>query len=218
MRELDHLVVSALTVVALISTLAGIAVGYLFSQLLLKYGGSGYVIDALGLATARDLAPLAAALLLAGRSGSAIATELGTMRITQELDALQTMSIDVWSRVVLPKTIALTLGLPALTLWSAIFTMLGGVWICSLELPLTFTQMIGSLPGKLPLTNLFLGLGKAIVFGIGIGVLASYFGYTCQPNTQSMARKTTNSVVVCIAFVLLGNAYLDIISRTVGLK
>lgn len=216
-REIRRLVFGAFAIVTVISIVAGASAAYLFSLVLIQYGGMGYVVDILSFATVRDLAPLIAALLVGGRSGSAMAAELGTMRITQELDALQTMNIDVWSRVLLPKVLALVIGMPMLVLWAAVAILAAGIGICSIELPLTFPQMLGSVPDVLPFANVFIALLKALLFGLGIATIACYFGFSCKPNTQSLGENTTTSVVMCTAYVLVTSALIDIIFRSAGL-
>jgi len=139
------------------------------------------------------------------------------MRVTQELDAMFVMGIPHVARLILPKVIALACGLPLLILWTIAVAMLGGMVAARAELGISIQFFIDSLPGAVPIANLWLGLGKGVVFGVLIALLACHFGLRIRPNTESLGAGTTSSVVTAITIVILVDAVFAVLFRDVGL-
>lgn len=207
----------ALGITALVGFLIGIVVSYLSSLQLQALGAQIYIVDILGLSIIRELGPLLAAILVAGRSGSAMTARLGVMRLTQELDALEAMGISRSLRLVQPKVIALIVGLPLLVVWTDLIALFGGALSAWLELDIGLPLFVRKLPDAVPVANYFIGLGKAAVFGFLIALVACHFGLRIKPDTESLGHETTNSVVVAITSVILMDAIFAILFRGVGM-
>lgn len=212
-----HAGVRALGITALVGFLIGVVVGYLFALQLNSYGAAIYIINILGLSIVRELGPMLAAILVAGRSGSAMTAQLGVMRLTEELDALQAMGISHSLRLILPKVVGLFVALPLLVLWTDVVGLFGGMLSAKATLGLSPARFIQGLPHVVPIANFWLGLAKGAVFGSVIGLVASHFGMRIQPNTESLGVETTNAVVVAITLVLTVDAIFAILFKGVGL-
>jgi phospholipid/cholesterol/gamma-HCH transport system permease protein len=154
--------------------------------------------------------------LVAGRSGSAITAQLGVMRVTEELDALSVMGISKTLRLILPKLAAIAVALPLLVVWTCAVALVGGAVAAKIELGMSFGQFFSALPGAVPDVNLWLGVGKGVVFGLLIALIACHFGLRIRPNTESLAAGTTRSVVTSITAVIVADAILAVIFSDVG--
>jgi phospholipid/cholesterol/gamma-HCH transport system permease protein len=207
----------ALGITALVGFLIGIVVSYLSSLQLRTFGASIYIVNILGLSIIRELGPLLAAILVAGRSGSAITASLGVMRVTQELDALEAMGISRSLRLILPKVLALLIAMPLLVVWTDMIALIGGALAAHMELEISVHQFFLKLPGAVPVSNFFIGLAKGSAFGLFIALTACHFGLRIKPDTQSLGNETTNSVVTSITLVILLDAIFAIAFKGVGL-
>jgi len=207
----------ALGITALVGFLIGVVLSFLSANQLKLFGADLFIVNILGVSITRELGPVLAAILVAGRSGSSMTAQLGVMRVTQELDAMSVMGIPHVSRLVLPKVLALALGLPLLILWTITVALLGGMVSANAELGIGFRFFFDSLPGAVPIANLWLGVGKGVVFGFLIALLACHFGLRIRPNTESLGAGTTSSVVTAITIVILVDAVFAILFRDVGL-
>lgn len=201
----------ALAITALVGFLIGIVLSYLSGQQLKNYGGDLFIVNLLGVAIIRELGPMLAAILIAGRSGSAITAQLGVMKVTEELDAMRVMGIPIGFRLIMPKVIALALTMPLIVIWTDVMALLGGAlsaqWI--LDMPPGF--FLHKLPDAVSLANFWIGLGKGVVFGILIAIIACHYGLRIKPNTESLGQGTTSSVVVSITSVIIADALFAII-------
>jgi len=206
----------ALGITALVGFLIGIVVSYLSSLQLRNLGASVYIVNILGLSIIRELGPLLAAILVAGRSGSAMTASLGVMRVTAELDALAAMGVSLSLRLILPKVVALCVALPLLVLWTDTIALLGGAVAANLELGISIRQFLLKLPVVVPVMNLYIGLMKGAVFGLFIALIACHFGLRIKPDTESLGTETTNSVVASITLVILIDAVFAIAFRGIG--
>lgn len=206
----------ALGITALVGFLIGVVLSYLTAQQLRAYGAEAYIVNLLGVAIIRELGPVLAAILVAGRSGSAMTAQIGVMRVTEELDALAVLGIPHSLRLVLPKMLALAIAMPLLILWTDAIALIGGMLSAQLQLGLDWRHFIGQLPNAVPIANLYLGLGKGAVFGLLIALLACHFGLRIKPNTESLGIGTTNSVVTAITMVILVDAVFAIMFSDVG--
>jgi len=187
------------------------------AQQLRSFGADIYIVNLLGIAIVRELGPVLAAILVAGRSGSAMTAQIGVMRVTEELDALAVMGIPHTVRLVLPKMLALAIAMPLLILWTNAIALLGGMVSAQVQLGIDYRHFISNLPDAVPIANLWLGLGKGIVFGILIALLACHFGLRIKPNTESLGIGTTSSVVTAITVVILVDAVFAIMFSDVGI-
>jgi len=209
--------VRALGITALVGFLIGIVLSYLSALQLKTFGAEIYIIDILGLSIIRELGPLLAAILVAGRSGSAMTAQIGIMRVTEELDALSAMGISHSLRLILPKVTALTIVLPLLSAWTSASALIGGMFSAQNTLDISYQQFLIRLPDAVPLLNVFIGLGKSAVFGLFIALIACHFGFRIKPNTESLGSETTNSVVASITVVIMIDAMFAILFMGVGM-
>jgi phospholipid/cholesterol/gamma-HCH transport system permease protein len=207
----------ALPVTALVGFLIGVTISYLSALQLRSFGADIFIVNILGMSIIRELGPVLVAVLVAGRSGSAMTAQIGVMRVTEEIDALSTMGVSRTVRVVLPKIAGLTAAMPLLVLWTSASALLGGMLAALLQLDLSLAYFVDNLPRAVPVANLYIGLGKGVVFGFIIALLACHFGLRVKPNTESLAANTTTSVVSAITLVILVDAVFAILTKNIGL-
>lgn len=207
----------ALPITALVAFLIGIVLSYLSAQQLQQFGANRYIVNILGLSVIRELGPVLAAILVAGRSGSAITAQIGVMRVTEELDAMRVMGIPHGLRIVLPRVLALGVAMPLLVMWTNIVALSGGALAAKLALGIDVNFFVRSLPGVVPIANLWIGLGKGVVFGMLIALVGCHFGFRIKANSQSLGEGTTTSVVTSITVVILADAVFAILFQNVGL-
>jgi len=206
----------ALGITALVGFLIGIVLSYLSAQQLRMFGGDIYLVNILGMAVIRELGPLLAAILVAGRSGSSITAQLGVMRVTEELDAMLVMGISHGYRLIMPKILALAVAMPLLVVWTDAMALLGGMLAAKFELGLSLRYFVQKLPSAVPIVNYWIGLGKGAVFGMLIALVSCHFGLRIKPNTESLGRGTTTAVVTAITVVIMANAVFAIVFSSVG--
>ena len=211
-----HTGYQALGITALVGMLIGVVLSYLSAQQLHTFGGDIYLVNILGMSIIRELGPLLAAILVAGRSGSAIAAQLGVMRVNEELDAMQVMGLPHGFRLILPKVLALAVSMPLLVIWTDAMALLGGMLAAKIELGLSPAYFIHKLPEAVPLANYLIGLTKGLVFGGLIALVACHFGFRIKANTESLGAGTTSAVVTAITIVILADAVFAIVFNGVG--
>lgn len=209
--------VTALPISALLGFMIGIAMGYLMSRQLRAYGADIFIVNILGLGIIRELGPMLMAVLIAGRSGSAMTAQIGVMRVTEEIDALTTMGISKILRIVLPKVLGLTFVAPFLVLWTSFWALTGGALSANIELGISFRFFFDYLPLVVQPVNLTLSLVKGLLFGFVVTLVACHFGLRIKPNTESLSLSTTSSVVTAITGVILIDAWFAILTRGVGI-
>ena len=207
----------SLPITGLVGFLVGVTLAYLTSRELKAFGADVFLVNIMGISVLRELGPMLAAILIAGRSGSAMTAQLGVMRVTQELDALQVMGIPATARLVLPKVLALALALPLVTLWTDATMLAGGIVAARAQLGMDALQFVRALPGAVPPANLALGIGKAAGFGAIVALVACHFGLRVRPDTESLAAGTTSSVVSSITAVIILDAMVAVAFSDVGL-
>ncbi len=211
-----HAGFQALGITALVGFLIGVVLSYLSAQQLHSFGGDIYLVNILGMSIIRELGPLLAAILVAGRSGSSMTAQLGVMRVTEELDAMLVMGMPHGFRLIMPKVLALAIAMPLLVIWTDAMALIGGMAAAMLELNLSPAYFIQKLPDAVPLANYWIGLGKGAVFGSLIALVACHFGLRIKANTESLGQGTTTSVVTAITVVILADAVFAIVFNGVG--
>ena len=211
-----HAGYQALGITALVGFLIGVVLSYLSAQQLHAFGGDIYLVNILGMSIIRELGPLLAAILVAGRSGSSITAQLGVMRVNEELDAMLVMGLPHGFRLILPKVLALAVSMPLLVIWTDTMALTGGMVAAKLELGLSPQYFISKLPDAVPLANYWIGLGKGVVFGTLIATVACHFGFRIKANTESLGAGTTSSVVTAITVVILADAVFAVVFNGVG--
>ncbi|KIQ29222.1 ABC transporter permease [Variovorax paradoxus] len=209
---------TALHITALVGLLIGVVLAYLISQQLRQYGAEAFVVNILGLSLVRELGPVLAAVLIAGRSGSAITAQIGVMRVTEELDAMRVMGIPHGFRLVMPRVLALAIAMPLISLWTSMAALLGGMLAADAALDISPAYFLSALPRAVPIANLWLAMAKSAVFGILIALIGCYFGMKVKPNTESLGRGTTSSVVTSITAVILVDALFAVLFKGIGFR
>ena len=208
----------ALPITALVAFLIGIVLSYLSAQQLRLFGANQYIVNILGLAVIRELGPVLAAILVAGRSGSAITAQIGVMRVTEELDAMRVMGISHGLRLILPRVVALGVAMPLLVIWTDIIALLGGAIAAKIVLGIDISWFMRSMPSVVPIANVWIGLGKGVAFGMLVAIVGCHFGFRIKANSQSLGEGTTTSVVTSITIVILADAVFAILFQNVGLS
>ncbi|WP_300341958.1 ABC transporter permease [Accumulibacter sp.] len=207
----------ALPVTALIGFLIGVVLSYLSALQLSTFGADVFIVNLLGISIVRELGPVLVAVLVAGRSGSAMTAQIGVMRVTEEIDALATMGVSRSQRLVLPKVVALSVAMPLLVVWCSAAGIVGGMVSANLQMDLSYGFFIDTLPKVVPVSNLWIGMSKGVAFGFLIALIACHFGLRVKPNTESLSAQTTTSVVTSITVAILVDAVAAILTRNVGI-
>ncbi|HUD92208.1 MlaE family lipid ABC transporter permease subunit [Sphingobium sp.] len=208
--------VSALGIIGLMSFLIGIVIAQQGSVQLRQFGMEMLTINLVGRLTFRELGVLMTAIMVAGRSGSAFAAQLGTMKLTEEIDAMRTIGVSPMEALVLPRTLAVVVMMPLLGFYSSIVAVIGGGFLCwvALEIPpITFIQRLREV---VPITDLWVGLIKAPVFGIIIALAGCYQGMQVKANAEEVGMRTTAAVVQAIFLVIVIDAFFAVFFTWVG--
>lgn len=208
--------VLALPVTALIGFLIGVVLAFLSALQLGRLGADLLIVNVLGLGIIRELAPMLVAILVAGRSGSALTSQLGTMRVTEEIDALAVMGVPLSLRLILPKVVALAVATPLLVVWAAACALAGGMVAARLQLDLPYAVFLATLAKVVPVVNVWIALAKGVCFGAAIALTACHFGRHVKPDTESLAHNTTAAVVTAITLVIVINALFAVALRGIG--
>ena len=208
---------TAMPITALVGFLIGVVLAYLTSQQLRQFGADAYIVNILGVSLIRELGPMLAAILIAGRSGSAITAQIGVMRVTEELDAMRVMGISRGYRLVMPRAMALAVAMPLISVWTTVSALAGGMLAADVALGISPTFFLNALPAAVSPGNLGLASSKSVVFGVLIALIGCHFGLRVQPNTQSLGEGTTSSVVTSITVVILVDALFAVLFKEVGL-
>lgn len=206
----------ALPITALVGFLIGVVLAYLMALQLRQFGAESFIVNILGISLVRELGPLLAAILVAGRTGSAITAQIGVMRVTEELDAMQVMGIRHGFRLVMPRAMALALAMPLISLWTTLAALGGGMLASDLTLDISAGFFLEALPSAVAVGNLVLAMAKSVVFGVFIALIGCHWGLRVEPNTQSLGAGTTASVVSSITMVIVVDAIFAIAFKSVG--
>jgi phospholipid/cholesterol/gamma-HCH transport system permease protein len=208
---------TALPITALVGFLIGVVLAYLMSQQLRQFGADALIVNILGISLIRELGPVLAAILIAGRSGSAITAQIGVMRVTEELDAMRVMGIAKGYRLVMPRALAMAVAMPLLSVWTTLAALAGGMLAADLTMGVAPAYFFAALPRVVQVANLTLSVGKSVVFGLLIALIACHYGLRVKPNTESLGHGTTASVVSSITVVILVDALFAVIFKNVGI-
>ncbi|HTO46117.1 MAG TPA: MlaE family lipid ABC transporter permease subunit, partial [Burkholderiales bacterium] len=201
----------ALPITGMLLFLLGIVIAYQGAEQLRRVGANIYIADLVGLAMARELAPLITAIIVAGRSGSAYTAQIGTMKVTDEIDALRTIGIPPLELLVLPKALAMIVALPLLTVYTDVMGILGGMVMAHAQLDLSYGTFLDRLDDAITLRSYLIGIGKAPVFAAIIALVGCYQGFQATGSADSVGRQTTTSVVQSIFLVIVADALFSVI-------
>jgi phospholipid/cholesterol/gamma-HCH transport system permease protein len=194
--------VRALPILSLITFFIGLILALQAAYELRRFGAMTYVASAVALSMTRELGPLITAVIVIGRSGSAFAAEIGTMKVTEEIDALETMAIDPVGFLVAPKFVAMMLMLPCLTIWANFMGILGGALFAILKADFTFVRYITASLDALFLRDVITGLIKSLMFAITITAVGCQEGFDTAGGAEQVGRSTTKAVVVALFLVI----------------
>jgi phospholipid/cholesterol/gamma-HCH transport system permease protein len=203
--------VNALPITGLLTFLIGVVIAYQGAEQLRKFGTNIFIVDLVGISLLREIAPLIAAILIAGRSGSAYAAQIGTMKVTEELDALQTFGLSPIELLVLPRVLALVVALPLLTAYADVLGVFGGMLIASNQLNVSFTAFLSRFEEAVALRHFLIGIGKAPFFAVIIALVGCYQGFQIRGGVDDVGRHTTISVVQSIFLVIIFDAICSIL-------
>ncbi|MCH8617197.1 MlaE family lipid ABC transporter permease subunit [Sphingomonas sp. SM33] len=215
-QRFDVVGVRALGIIGLMSFLIGIVIGQQGAVQLQQFGAEIYTINLIGRITVRELGTLMTAIMVAGRSGSAFAAQLGTMKITEEIDAMRTIGVSPIEALVIPRLIAAVVMMPLLAFWAMLMSLLGGgifVWLSLSIPPLTYVQRLQEV---IPLTDLWVGLIKAPVFGFIIALAGCFQGMLVESNSEEVGLRTTTAVVQSIFLVIVLDAVFAVFFSGIG--
>ena len=195
--------VRALPILSLITFFIGLILALQSAYELRRFGAMNFVANAVALSMTRELGPLITAILVIGRSGSAFAAEIGTMKVTEEIDALETMAIDPIHFLVTPKFLAMILMLPCLTIWANAMGILGGAVFGVAQADFTWVRYFQASIDALFLRDITTGLIKSVMFGVTITAVGCYEGFSTGAGAEQVGRSTTRAVVMSIFLVIL---------------
>jgi len=208
--QMEHAGVNALPIVGLLSFLIGVVIAYQGADQLHRFGAEIYTVNLLGVGILRELGVLMTAIIIAGRSGSAFTAQIGTMRVNEEIDAMQTLGLDPVEVLVVPRVLGLLLTLPLLTLYADLMGLLGGCLMSWSVLGITIPQFLHQLQGALSHWTFWIGIIKAPFFAVTIAVTGCYEGFQVARSAESVGRLTTLSVVEAIFLVIVSDAVFSI--------
>jgi phospholipid/cholesterol/gamma-HCH transport system permease protein len=217
-QRFDVVGVRALGIIGLMSFLIGIVVGQQGAVQLEQFGAEIYTINLIGRITVRELGVLMTAIMVAGRSGSAFAAQIGTMKLTEEVDAMRTIGVSPIEALVVPRLIAAVLMMPLLSFWAILMSLLGGgifVWLDLGIPPLTYIQRLQEV---IPTTDLWIGLIKAPVFGFIIALAGCFQGMLVEGTSEQVGERTTTAVVQSIFLVIVLDAVFAVFFTSIGWK
>lgn len=201
----------SLPIIALMSFMIGIVIAYQMGNQLRTYGANIFIVNLLGYSILREFGPLLSAIMIAGRTGSSFAAQLGIMKINQEIDALNTMGVMPGELLVLPRILGLVIALPLLTMWSDIFGVLGGMVMANNLLGVTWIEFLQRFQHEIPVRALIIGLAKAPVFALIISSIGCFQGMRVKGSAESVGQNTTRSVVLAIFFIIISDALFSIL-------
>jgi phospholipid/cholesterol/gamma-HCH transport system permease protein len=217
MHALESAGVGALGIVALINFLVGTVLAFVGAIQLQQFGAQIYVANLMGIAVARVLGALMTGIVMSGRTGAAFAATLGTMNVNEETDALRTMGLQPVEFLVLPRLIATTLMMPALTAYAILMGMLGGMFIAVALLDIGAMEYLTQTQGALKLKEAFIGLAMGLAFGVVVALTGCYYGLRCGRSSAAVGRATTKAVVSSIVLVVVVTAVFTVVLYVLGL-
>ncbi len=210
-NQIEETGINALPIVGLLSFLIGVVLAYQGVDQLKKFGAEVFTINILGVGLLREIAGLITAIIVAGRSGSSFTAQIGTMRVNEEIDAMQTMGLNTVDTLVLPRIIGLVITLPLLTFFADLMGLIGGAAMCYFDLHVTVPVFIRQLQDAVTVNTFLVGIIKAPVFAFVIALVGCYEGFQVERNAASVGALTTRSVVESIFLVIVLDAAFSII-------
>jgi phospholipid/cholesterol/gamma-HCH transport system permease protein len=215
-HQIEETGINALPIVGLLAFLIGVVLAYQGADQLKRFGAEIFTINLLGVGVLREIGGLITAIIVAGRSGSAFTAHIGTMRVNEEIDAMQTMGLNTVETLVLPRIIGLVIALPLLTFYSDVMGLIGGAFMCYFQLGITIHVFLRQLQDAVTLNTLLVGLVKAPVFAFVIALVGCYEGFQVERNAASVGLLTTRAVVEGIFLVIVLDAAFSVMFSVLG--
>ena len=216
-QRFDVVGVRALGIIGLMSFLIGIVIAQQGAVQLQQFGAEIYTINLIGRITVRELGTLMTAIMVAGRSGSAFAAQLGTMNTNQEIDALSTMGISPMEFLVLPRMLALIMMMPLLTIYADLVGILGGAAVGMAMLGLGSAEYFEQTRGAVSLTSFFIGICKSLVFGVVVALVGCFRGMQSGRSAAAVGLATTSAVVTSIVLIIVIDGIFAVVLNVLGL-
>jgi phospholipid/cholesterol/gamma-HCH transport system permease protein len=215
-RQSELVGISALPIIGLMSFLIGIVIAQQGAAQLRQFGAEIYTINLTGRLSMRELGVLMTAIMVAGRSGSAFAAQLGTMKLTEEIDAMRTIGVSPMEALVIPRIMAAVLMMPLLGFFSAAIAIIGGAFIADLTLGIPFMTFLSRIQEVVPIYDVWVGLIKAPVFGLIVGLAGCYQGMQVEGDSEQVGLRTTKAVVQAIFMVIVLDAFFAVFFDKIG--
>jgi phospholipid/cholesterol/gamma-HCH transport system permease protein len=215
-RLMERAGADGVPIVLMIGFLVGLVTAFQAAVQLEQFGAAIFVADLVGLSMTRELGPLMTAIIVAGRSGAAFSAELGTMRVSEEIDALRTLGLDPYHFLVFPRVIALVLVLPLLTIFADLVGIAGGLLVATAKLDLTVNAYLIQTQQAVGLWDVFSGVIKTFVFGLGIALIACQRGLATSGGAEGVGRATTSAVVTSLFAIVLADAIFTVLFNAFG--
>ena len=215
-QQFEVVGVSALAIVGLMSFLIGVVIAQQGAVQLRQFGAEVFTINLIGRITLRELGVLMTAIMVAGRSGSAFAAQLGTMKLTEEIDAMRTIGVSPMEALVLPRTIAAIVLMPLLGFYASLVAIIGGGLLCWINLDIPFVTYVARIREVVPITDLYVGLVKAPVFGAIIAIAGCFQGMQVEGDAEQVGSRTTAAVVQAIFLVIVLDAFFAVFFTWIG--
>ena len=206
--EFEALAVRSAPIVIVTSTFTGMVLALQTAYALTRFGAKPYVGSIVGLAIVRELGPVLAALMVGGRAGAGIASELGSMQVTEQVDAIRAMGADPVQKLVLPRVLATTLGLPLLTIFSIVVGVAGGMLVADAQYGIASGFYLQTVTNVVRVPDFASGVAKTFVFGWAIGMIGCHVGLATAGGTVGVGRATTRAVVIASIVVLVADFFL----------
>lgn len=216
-RTIRNTGINGIFVVLLLNFLIATTLTYEMAPQFTKYGANVFIVNFLGIAMLKEVSPLLTAIIIAGRTGSSITAEIGTMKVQEEIDAIKTMGISPFQKLVLPKILGVVIATPLLTALADVIGLIGGAIIANYNLNITYELFIDRTQNFVSINNYTAGLIKSIAFGLSIGFIGCLCGFTVKGDSKSIGGKTTLSVVLSIIMIVLLDAIFAIIFLNLGM-
>jgi len=215
--QVEEIGINALPIVGLLGFLIGIVMAYQGADQLRRFGAEIFTINLLGVGILRELGGLVTAIIIAGRSGSAFTAQIGTMKVNEEIDALQTIGINTFDVLVLPRVLGLAIALPFLTFYADVMAMIGGAVMCYFDLGITVPAFMRQLHEAISMNTFLVGIIKAPIFAVTIGLVGCFEGLQVERNAASVGALTTRSVVEAVFLVIVIDAAFSILFSVLGI-
>lgn len=215
-RQFELVGVAALGIIGLMSFLIGIVIAQQGAVQLAQFGAETLTVNLVGRITLRELGVLMTAIMVAGRSGSAFAAQLGTMKLTEEIDAMRTIGISPMEALVVPRVLAVTFMMILLGFYASVMAIVGGATVSDFSLGIPFTTFLVRIKEVVPLTDFYVGMIKAPVFGLIVGLTGCYQGMQVEGNSEDVGLRTTKAVVLGIFSVIVLDAFFAVFFTSIG--